>query len=90
MLQDPDSLCCKVLKALYFPNTSILEAKERPGISYTWRSILRGLDLLKNGLIWRIGTGENVDMWEDPWIPGCSTHRPRTPNGLDEPMRAAS
>jgi hypothetical protein len=47
MLQNPDSLCCIVLKALYFPDTSILEATPKPMMSYTWRSILCGLDLLK-------------------------------------------
>jgi hypothetical protein len=58
MLQNPDSLCCIVLKALYFPDTSILEATPKPMMSYTWCSILRGLDLLKQGVIWRVGTGE--------------------------------
>jgi hypothetical protein len=36
MLQNPDSLCCTVLKALYFPDCSILEAKPQPSMSYTW------------------------------------------------------
>jgi hypothetical protein len=89
MLQNPDSLCCTVLKALYFPTTSILEATAKPGMSYTWRSILRGLDLVKQGIIWRVGTGEGIDVWSDPWIPRGTTRRPRTPNGLDEPMRVA-
>jgi hypothetical protein len=56
MLQNPDSLCCTVLKALYFPDTSILKATPKPMMSYTWCSILRGLDLLKQGVIWRVGT----------------------------------
>ena len=50
LLQNPDSLCCEVLKALYFPTTSILEAKAKPGISYTSRSILKGVELLKEGI----------------------------------------
>jgi hypothetical protein len=30
-----DSLCSRVLKAKYFPHTSVLEAKARAGMSYT-------------------------------------------------------
>jgi hypothetical protein len=87
MLQSQDSLCCQVLKALYYPNTSILEAVPKDGMSYTWRSILRGVELLKQGIIWRIGTGEEVDAFDDPWIPRGSTRRPRTHNILNEKMR---
>ena len=28
-----------------------------------------GVDVLKEGIIWRIGNGENVKIWEDPWLP---------------------
>jgi hypothetical protein len=72
---------------LYYPNTSILEAVPKDGMSYTWRSILRGVELLKQGIIWRIGTGEEVDAFDDPWIPRGSTRRPRTHNILNEKMR---
>ena len=34
--QQPDSLCSRVLKAKYFPHTSVLEAKPKTGMSYTW------------------------------------------------------
>jgi hypothetical protein len=36
---------------------------------------------LKEGIIWRIGTGSNVNIWTDPWIPRKSTRRPITPRG---------
>jgi hypothetical protein len=76
-----------VLKALYFPDTSILEATTKKGMSYTWRSILRGMELLKHGIIWRIGSGESVDVFKDPWVPRGTTRRPRTYNMLDESLR---
>ncbi|KAF8740822.1 hypothetical protein HU200_013702 [Digitaria exilis] len=28
-----------------------------------------GLELLKKGIIWRIGSGSQVRIWRDPWIP---------------------
>lgn len=36
LLENPDSLCAQVLKAKYFANTSVLEAKPKMGMSYTW------------------------------------------------------
>uniref|UniRef100_A0A0A8ZPW8 Reverse transcriptase zinc-binding domain-containing protein n=1 Tax=Arundo donax TaxID=35708 RepID=A0A0A8ZPW8_ARUDO len=71
----PDTLCAQVLRAKYFPGKSILEAAARGGISYTWRSILKGVQLLKEGLIWRIGNGSSVDIWRDPWIPRNHTRK---------------
>lgn len=38
--------------------------------SYTWRSIWGARELLKEGIGWRIGNGERVNIWDDSWIPG--------------------
>jgi hypothetical protein len=75
LLQDPSSLCATILKAKYFPN-SVLEAQPQNGMSYTWRSILRGIELLKQGVVWRVGTGELINVWSDPWVPRGTTRRP--------------
>lgn len=81
MLKDPESLCARLLHAKYWPDGQLLSAKERPGISYTWRSILRGVRAMENGLIWRVGDGSQIRIWDDPWIPAGVTRRPRTPKG---------
>jgi len=57
MLQNPESLCARLQKARYWPNGELLQLQERPGISYTWRSIVRGIRALEKGLIWRMGNG---------------------------------
>lgn len=62
-------------------NTSALEAKPKTGMSYTWRSILRGLQVIKQGMIWRVGDGYNLNIWKDPWLPKGVTRRPITPRG---------
>ena len=36
IVQNPDSLCGRLLNARYCPNGDIMKASERPGISYTW------------------------------------------------------
>ena len=81
LLTSPDTLCGQVLKAKYFPNTTILQCTTREGISYSWRSILQGLQLLKQGLIWQIGNGNNTNIWADPWIPRGCIRKPITPRG---------
>jgi hypothetical protein len=81
MLTNPDSLCARVLKAKYFPNCSILKAETMPGISYTWRSILKGVKLLKEGVVWRVGDGSNINIWTDPWLNRDDARFPITPRG---------
>ena len=51
LLNNHDSLCYKVFKARFFPDCSILEAKEAKGGSYTWKSILGAKEVVKQGLI---------------------------------------
>ncbi|GJN00674.1 hypothetical protein PR202_ga17870 [Eleusine coracana subsp. coracana] len=60
-----------------------------PGISYSWRSIIRGIQALKKGLIWRVGDGRNINIWLDPWLPTGSTRRPITPRGQTKIDRVA-
>lgn len=81
LLQNPDSLCARVLKAKYFPNSSVLEARQKSGMSYTWRSILRGIGIVKKGMIWRVGDGVGLNIWDDPWLPRDSVRKPLTPRG---------
>lgn len=42
LLTDPDSLCSRVLKGRYFPNSSFWEAAQPKSLSFTWRSLLFG------------------------------------------------
>jgi hypothetical protein len=76
ILTDPTSLCARVLKARYFKNSDIMHAGCPGGSSFSWRSILHGRDLLKDGLIWRIGNGESTDFWTSNWIPREGAQRP--------------
>lgn len=36
---------------------------------------------MENVIIWRVGDGENIRIWDDPWIPAGNSRRPRTPRG---------
>jgi hypothetical protein len=76
LLITPYSLCAKVLRARYYKKGSVMYAKCPKRASYTWRSILHGRDLLKEGLIWRVGDGESIEIWKDNWIPRSCLQRP--------------
>lgn len=62
-------------------NHTCLEEKAKSGMSYSWRSILRGIELMKKGVTWRIGDGQNIKIWTDPWLPRDWSRRPFTPRG---------
>jgi hypothetical protein len=81
LLHYPDSLCARVLKAKYYPGSEVLSACPSGNMSYTWRSILKGLDILKKGIIWRIGDGSKIDIWRDPWLPREWSRLPITHRG---------
>ena len=42
---------------------------------------MAGINSLKRGYIWRVGNGQNINIWEDAWIPNCATRKVVTPKG---------
>jgi ribonuclease HI len=81
LLAFPDSLCARVLKARYYPNGQLFDTVFTGNPSSTWTAISYGLELLKQGLIWRIGNGRSVRIWRDNWIPRTSCCKVLTPKG---------
>jgi hypothetical protein len=37
--------------------------------------------LLKEGVIWRVGNGANIRSWRDPWLPREANRHPRSLQG---------
>lgn len=64
----PDSLAARILKAKYYPQGSVLEAKVGNKPSYAWRSIQSTGGLVKELLFWRIGNGNGVRIWGEKWL----------------------
>jgi hypothetical protein len=62
-----------IIKDKYYAHSSVLEAKIESKTSFAWQSILGSSDLVKVGLFWRIGNGENMRMWGDKWVPRPTT-----------------
>ena len=57
IVMNPDSLCARLLMAKYCPDGDLMKVREGPGTSYSWWSIVRGIQALKESIIWRMGNG---------------------------------
>ena len=65
----PTSIVSRVLKAKYFPSCDFMDAHLRANPSYTWNNIIAGREILREGLVWRVGDGEEVNIGKQKWIP---------------------
>ncbi|KAL4346325.1 hypothetical protein GQ457_17G004530 [Hibiscus cannabinus] len=65
----------EVLKGLYFPSGNIFMAPKGRNPSWAWASIHEGLNLIKEGSLWRVGNGLKISIWEDKWLPSLSGQR---------------
>ncbi|KAK1602222.1 hypothetical protein QYE76_037526 [Lolium multiflorum] len=62
LLQNPETLSAWILKAVYYPNTDLLNANLGAHPSQIWRSILEGRDTMQQGLVRRIGAGNRQEL----------------------------
>ncbi|XP_074287839.1 putative mitochondrial protein AtMg00310 [Silene latifolia] len=90
LLCEDGSLMGRVLKGKYFPNCSFMDAEIGINPSYTWRSIFGAKDVMGLGVRRRVGSGVDVRVWTDPWVPGTSSRCVISPRaGADIDMRVA-
>ncbi|XP_071683223.1 uncharacterized protein [Lolium perenne] len=92
ILQNPAALSSRILKAVYHPSSDFLEASLGSHPSQVWRAIVEGRDAMKQGLIRRIGSGENTHAWNQNWLPRDHMLRPlaRLEAVGDPPERVSS
>jgi hypothetical protein len=50
--------------------------------SFAWRSIFSAKDLLQQGLIWRVGNGQNIQVWGGRWLPVPVSYSVQSPKQL--------
>ena len=63
-----DTLWAKVLKAIYFPNSSYLSCESPRNIHHIRKAIQHGKRHLIQGMRWVISNGNNIQIWEDKWL----------------------
>lgn len=74
LITEPESLCAKVLKGKYYHDQDFMSAKNKRGSSHIWRAILHGREVLKLGMVKRVGDEATIRPWDDPWIPSNHTY----------------
>ena len=72
ILQKPSSLSARVLKAVYYPGGKFLEAELGSSPSRVGPSIVDDREVLQEGLIRHISTGETTTIWTTNWLPSDS------------------
>ncbi|KAA3481168.1 reverse transcriptase [Gossypium australe] len=75
IITHPHCLLARVLKARYFPFIDVLNANVGSYPSFTWRSICNAREVIAEGMVWRVGSGAQINIWNDPWIPGIENNR---------------
>ena len=68
IIQNADSLCHRVLKARYFHDVQPMRAKVGSNLSFLWKSLLEGRKVIERRMIWIVGDGNSIDVWQDPWL----------------------
>ena len=68
LVREPNSLFARVMKAKYYAKCDFLEAPLGCSNSYSWSSIWSSKALLKEGMVWRVGNGTQIKIWDDPWV----------------------
>lgn len=69
------SLFYRVYKAKYFPSCDFIEANLGSQPSFAWRSILSTQEVVKKGVRWQVGDGEQIQVWKDKWLHSPSTYK---------------
>ncbi|KAA3458512.1 reverse transcriptase [Gossypium australe] len=75
LMNSPNSLVACVFKAKYFPDGNFHFSSLGRSSSFVWRSIWASKGTLESGLFWKVGTGENISVFEDAWIPNYDNAR---------------
>ena len=79
LMSTPDTLVSKVFKAKYYPQGDFLEARLGHSPSFIWRSVWYSQLILKKGYRWKIGSGNSIRVWKDPWLRDVHNMRIETP-----------
>ena len=79
LVQNPDCLLGQVLLGKYCTESNVLTATGPSNMSHGWWSVLVGRDLLIKNLGWVVGNGQDIKVWDDPWLSFSKQVRPMGP-----------
>lgn len=65
----PDKLWVQLVRDKYMDGQGRFDLfSSSATASYGWRSISKLASALKKGMVWRIGNGQEVSLWNDTWL----------------------
>lgn len=73
LIQMLNTLVVQIFNEKYYPWDNFLDSILGHRSSYAWRSIWHANDLLKARLVWHVGDGSSIIIWEDKWLLNPST-----------------
>jgi len=80
ILKEPNSFLSRVLLGKNCNSSSFLTPSSA---SHGWRGLLAGKELLRKGLGWSAGQGDNINVWSDAWLSPLIPFLPIGPPTLD-------
>lgn len=80
LANEPEKLWVKALKAKYFPFSSFMKCRKKKICFQIWPAVLSSRNSLEKGLCYREGRGNNINIWEDPWLPDTPGSKPTPKN----------
>lgn len=69
LASNEDAQWVQVLKAKYFPRGAFWTSQRRTRCSKLWRNLMDLRPLMQNHICWKIGSGENILVYSQPWFP---------------------
>ncbi|CAN1150401.1 LINE-1 retrotransposable element ORF2 protein [Linum perenne] len=88
IITNPNQTWVRLLKGLYFTNSTFLQAEKGKNASWIWASICEAREVLSIGMRKNIMNGATTLAFQDPWIP--STQNFRIANGSSDNNTAVS
>lgn len=73
IFDQPHCLLARVFKARYFTSSDIFSAKTGSYPSFTWKSLCNVREVVREGMLWRVGKGDCINIWNDLWLPGIGS-----------------
>ncbi|KAI5327874.1 hypothetical protein L3X38_027270 [Prunus dulcis] len=63
-------LWAKIYESKYLKGKSVLDSSLmfRQDCSTTWKGVMYGVELLRQGIGWRVGKGDTTKFWKDSWL----------------------
>lgn len=69
LINNSNPLVTEIMKANYYAQTDLLNAKLGTNPSYMWRSILASQEVIRYGCRRKIGNGNDTNVWNSLWLP---------------------